>query len=151
MERIEVKENTVSTFLRVRGDWLLHGNDILIVNEVQYQHVKPTEEEVQEHEQALPPNTSVFKRRKHSKQAPRDKYYITKLVVNGYNEDGKFVGTYNDDWCHRIISQEDDNYSNFNLYKLRKAWQSMQSQIDALTQFEKEVKMEKERELSEPK
>jgi len=151
MERIEVKENTVSAFLRVRGDWLLNEREILIVREVQYQHVQPTEEEVKEHEQALPPNTTVFKRRKHNKQAPKEKFYITKLEVNGYNADGKFVGTYNDEWCARIIGMQDDEHSTFNIYKLRKAWEKMQEQIDALTQYEKELEMEKEAEKSEAK
>src|SRR6056297_3025328 len=115
MERIEVQESTVSIFLRLRGEWLLNGQDIIVIREVQYQHVKPTEQEIEEHEHALPPNTSVFKRRKHRKQAPKDRFYITELVANGYNEEGKFVGTYNDEWCERIVNNVDSGHTN--LYK----------------------------------
>ena len=149
MERIRVTENTVSASLRVRGEWLLNGKDIMIVREVQYQHIKPTEEELQEHDNALPVNTSVFKRRKHKKNAPKETYYITSLEVNGYNPDGKFVGTYNDDWCERIIAQQNDDLSDFSVYKLRKAWEAMQEQIDALSAYEKELKMEAEAKKSE--
>lgn len=147
MERIEVKESTVATFLRLRGKWLLNNQDIIVIREVQYQHIKPTEEEIQEHEQALPPNTTVFKRRKHKKNAPKDRFYITKLVANGYNDEGRYVGTYNEDWCKKVIDNVDNGYINLNKYQ--NAWNVMQEQIDAMTQYEKEVEMEREAEKSE--
>ena len=149
MERIELQENTLSALLRLKGEWLLDGKDILIIREVQYVHVKPTQEEIQEHEETLPPNTSVFKRRKHKKQAPKDKFYLTELEVNGYNFNGRFVGTYNEEFLQRLISRHEDDYYNFNLYKLRKAWEQMQEQIDALTAYERELQMHEEAEKSE--
>jgi hypothetical protein len=142
MERIEVSESTVFRFLKLRGEWLLNGQDIIVIREVQYQHVKPTEEEIQEHEESLPVNTTVFRRRKHKKQAPRDKWYITELVANGYHKNGKFVGTYNDDWCERTVNNVDSGH--IDLYEYKRAWDDMQVQIDAMKQYEQECRMEAE-------
>jgi hypothetical protein len=147
MERIEVSEGTIFKFLKMRGEWLLNGKDIIVIREVQYQHVKPTEEQIEEHQRALPPNTTVFKRRKHRKQAPRDKWYITELIANGYHEDGKFVGTYNDNWCERVVNNVDSGHTD--LYGYKKAWVDMREQIDAMTAHEKELEMEREAEKTE--
>jgi hypothetical protein len=149
MERIEVQESTLSALLRLKGDWLLNEREIMIIREVQYQHVKPTQEELQEHEDTLPVNTTVFRRRKHRKQGPRDRFYITELEINGYNPVGRFVGTYNEEFLQRIIEHHEDDHYNFSLYKLREAWEKMQTQIDALKAYEKELQMHEEAEKSE--
>ena len=144
------KENTISAFLRVRGEWLLtEGNDIIIIREVQYSHVKPEESKEDEDDTPLPLNTKRFKRKRDKKQET-DNYYITKFVVNGYNPDGKFVGAYNDEWCERIIGMQDDNHSTFSIYDLRKRWENILTQKDAILQYEKELEMEKEAEKTEP-
>jgi len=61
------------------------------------------------------------------------------------------VGTYNEEFLQRFIERHEDNYYNFNLYKLREAWEKMQTQIDALTAYEKELQMEAKAKESEAK
>jgi len=140
-------ENTISAFLNVRGEWLLsEGNTIIVIREVQYTHTKPEPEPEEEHE-PLPPNTSIFKRKRDKKkEKPQDEWHITKLVAEAYNEDGKFVGTYNEDWCERVIKAQDDMYGTFNIYNLRKRWESIVMQKDAMLEHEAKMKAKAEEE-----
>lgn len=143
-------ENTISAFLRIRGEWLLtEGNDIIVIREVQYTHIKPENELEEQDDAPLPLNTKRYRRRSKKKEET-EKFYVTKLVVNGYNPDGKFVGTYNDEWCERILGMQDDKHSSFSIYNLRKRWENIVLQKDALLQYEKELEMEKEAEKTEP-
>ena len=140
--KIKVKENTLSAFENVKGKWLLNeSGDIMIVREVEYVHEKPEEE----NEPALQPNTSKFKRRKDRLKAKaKEGFYITGLEVEGYHPEGKFVGTYNEDYCTTMIERQDSTYYTFSVYTLRNAWEKHEEAINAFKEHEKELKEEEE-------
>ena len=139
-------ENTISAFLNIRSEWLLsEGNTIIVIREVQYTHTKPEPQPEEQHE-PLPPNTSIFKRKKKKTEKPQDEWHITKLVAEAYNENGRFIGTYNDEWCERVIKSQDDKYSSFNIYNLRKRWENIIEQKDAMLEHEAKMKGEKNKE-----
>ena len=142
--RLKVNENTITALLNVRGDWLLKdGNaEIMIVREVQYIHEKPEPEP--EEQPVLPPNTNIFKRKRDKKREEvLEAYYITKLKVEGYHGDGKFIGTYNEEWCERLARMQDDKYNSFSVYKLRTDWEKFEEQMNAFKHHEEELAKEK--------
>jgi hypothetical protein len=148
--KVRVKnENTITTFLNVRDEWLLtDANQLIVVREVQY--TRSTPENPVEDPEPTPVNTKRYRRRKNrTTTEPKERMYITKLVVNGYHADGKFIGTYNDDWCKRIIESQDDPHFTFSLYKLRKNWTDILEQKDAMLEHEAEMNAKKQE--TEPK
>lgn len=138
-------KNTISAFLNVRDEWLLsEDNSIIVIREIQYTHTKPEPED----EEVLPPNTRMFKRKKKTVK-PQDEWHITKLVAEGYNSDGRYIGTYTDEWCIITIKLQDDNYCNFNLYDLRKRWENIVEQKDAMLEHEAKMNAEAKKSKAE--
>jgi len=135
---------TISAFLRLKDEWLFtEDNMIIVIREVQFTHTIPEPEPVEE---ALPINTKRYIRKKkkaEERAKALEEFRITKLVIEGYHNDGKFIGTFNDEYCERMVRRQGDKYDNFDLYKLRKSWESVVEQKDAI--LERETRLEAER------
>ena len=137
---------TISAFLNLRDVWLLNeSNMIIVIREVQYTHTKPEPEPLEEH---LPVNTKKYirkKRKAEERAKAKEEFRITKLVIEAYHSDGKFVGTFNDDYLERMVKMQDDNlyYPQYDIYKFRKRWEDILEQRDAI--LEREVRLETER------
>jgi len=111
----------------LKGLYLIDDRgDILMINDFEVEVVKETPPET-------PKKTGYFIRKKDKvvDNEPKKKYYLTKLEVHGYNFDLKFIGTYNEDWCKRMISMQEDNGYNFSLTKLRKKFVKLEEQLKA--------------------
>lgn len=123
--KIEVKDHTITALNNLKGLWLLSGNDIIIIRDFQY---------VQE---TIAPEV---KKKKHyfsfgsdEPKEPKRKNFVTSIKLEGYHQDLKFIGTYNEEYCARLIGMHNDSHYNFSLIECRKAWTQLKEQIDAFT------------------
>ena len=113
-----------------------NDNRIIIIREVQYTHNIPKSEPVKDEQ--LPSNTKWYIRKK-KKAEPVEDFRITKLVIEGYNPNGKFIGTFNDDYCELLIKRQNDKYNVFDIYKLRTRWENIVMQKDAFLAHEADL------------
>jgi len=123
--KIEVKDHTITALNNLKGLWLLCGGDIIVIRDFQY---------VQEIEEIPETKKSHYFNRKSEPKEPKRKNYITSIKLEGYHQDLKFIGTYNDEYCTRLIEQHDDPHYTLNLINYRKAWTKLKEQIDAFTE-----------------
>jgi len=132
---------TISAFLNLKDVWLLgESNLIMVIRDVQYTHTKPKPETDDE---VLPVNTRKYRRRKEKAEARAkllEEFRITELKIEGYHSDGKFIGTFNDDFCERMVRKQDDKYNSFDVYALRKRWEDILAQKEAFMAHE--IKLE---------
>lgn len=136
--KFEVSQRTIRDLGNLKGRWLLRGNDVHIIKDFQYIVEKPEPESELE-------NTSVFKRKKFKKKIDAfDKFYLTSFKVEGYNTDLKFVGTYNEDYCERLIEAHDSPYATLDLFDLAGKWEHLNDQIIALREYEADLKQDRE-------
>lgn len=125
--KIEVKDHTITALNNLKGLWLLRGDDILIIRDFQY-----TQETI----------TPEVKKKKHyfsSKTEPKEpvrKNFITSIKIEGYHQDLKFIGTYNEEYCSKLIQAHEDPYYTLNLIDFRKAWTKLEEQIQAFKEDE---------------
>lgn len=54
----------------------------------------------------------------------KEKIILTEIKIIGYNGDGKFMGTFNEDWCTTFIATR-------NLYYYRNNWEKFKEQLKA--------------------
>ena len=130
--KVKVGQHTITVLNNLKGLWMLRNNDIMIIKDFKYEVEKPQE--------PLPEiNTVVRKKKKFLKPDMSEKIYVTELILEGYHIDLKFIGTYNEDYCTRLLQSHDDEYYTFNFIDCRKAWLRMKEQIDAFTEQEKNL------------
>jgi hypothetical protein len=67
------------------------------------------------------PKKSLFNRH----PEPQEKIYLTGMKLWGYNEDGKFLGTINDDMCNHLILH-------YNFYDFRRKYEVLKESFNAL-------------------
>jgi len=129
--KLKVKEKTIRDLKNIKGKWLLRGKEILIIRDFKYESVKP--EPKSDEEEEVQANTKVFKRKRFKKKPDGDeKYYVTDMKINGYNSDLKFVGTFYEEYCERLIEAHNDNHATLDLFDLATAWEHVNDQIMAL-------------------
>jgi hypothetical protein len=133
--KIEVRNHTITALNNLKGLWLLCGDNIIVIRDFQY---------IQETEELSETKKKHYFNRKSEVKEPKRKNYITSIKIEGYHQDLKFIGTYNEEYCTRLIEQHDSSGYTLDLIQYRKAWTELKEQIDAFT--EKEI----EKAASEP-
>jgi len=138
--KIRVKENTITVLDNLKDLWLLRGNTILVIKDFKYEveKPKPVHEEL---------NVVVRKKRFGSKSDISEKIYLTDIKIEGYHDDLKFIGIFNEEYCTRLIEAHDDPYYTLNLIDFRKAWRNLEEQINAFTKKKHEEMREEMREF----
>lgn len=127
--RIKIKQLYTLTALTNLIDAVLLNtfNDDNIINIIR----KVEHETVTETPKSKKPKEGYFIRKKNKEDSkPKETTYITKLVIEGYNSELGFVGTYNDNYCTKLIQMQDDNYNNFSIADMRKKWMALKKQMD---------------------
>jgi hypothetical protein len=56
---------------------------------------------------------------------PKKKIYLTSIKIWSYNEEGKFLGTLDEEYCYHFILR-------FNLYYYRNKWVALKEALNAL-------------------
>jgi ribosomal protein L7/L12 len=130
--KLEINQKTIRDLGNLKGRWLIRNNDIHIIKDFQYIVEKPQPEPEAE-------NTTVFKRKKFKKKVDTsERFYLTSIAIQCYNNDLKFVGSYIEDYCERLIAAHNDKYATLTLYDFATAWERLKDQINAIREFEKE-------------
>jgi hypothetical protein len=129
--KTEVSIDTINAFLSLRGKWLILNSKIAVIRELQYVCKKA------ETHEPTPVKTKWFKRNR--VEPKKDRYFVTKLVINVYHEFGEVVSIYKSEYCEELLQQHDSNYYTFNIYHCRTAWRNLKTQIDAMKTYEQEL------------
>jgi len=119
--RIKAKESTISRFKNLIDAILLDEKmNIIIIREVEYEKVveKPK------------PKKSYFIRSSEDSK-PKTNYYITKLKIEGYNSNLKFIGIYQEDYLKRLISYDEYYDSNVSIIQWRDNWEKLVTKLKA--------------------
>lgn len=126
--RVRIKNDyTLTAFNNLIDAVLLSdSNEVQIIRKVEYETVTET-----------PPEKKARKgyyirKKDKGETTPKERTYITKLVLEGYNADLKFVGTYNDGYCERFIGLQDEDHSGFNVVESRKRWVKLRKQLEEM-------------------
>lgn len=125
--RIRIKDKyTLTTLENLKGKYLLDDRgDILIIHDFEYEVVTETPPEKKA-------KAGYFVRKKDTVSGePKRRAYLTKLEVHGYNADLEFIGVYNEEWCERIIEQQESTQYNLSLAKWHKKWLKLEEQLKA--------------------
>lgn len=123
--KLEVKSQTLDTLKNLKGLWLLKNEAIMIITDYKYEKVEPPTE-------VMEFNTKVHKRKRFKKKSNNTpKYYLTDITIAGYNGDLKFIGSYNEEYCIKLIKEHNNPCYTLNLVDFRKAWVFLEEQIEA--------------------
>lgn len=133
--KIKISESTLTALNNLRGRWLFYKGKLMLIRDFQYVQETPEPEEDQ-----LPENTKKFKR-KRKKQDMTPKLYVVDMKVEGYNGTLKFIGTYDEDYCKRmVLSHDDPYYHEYNLNDMAGAWMDIVEQQEAFLEHEAKMK-----------
>ena len=138
--KLEVTQETIRDLGNLKGRWLLRGKELHIIRDFQHVVEKPVEED-----EVVPPNTKIFQRKKRRKKKAdlEEITYLTSIRIDGYNRELKFVGTFHEDYCERLIAAHNHEYERLNLFTFANAWEHLHDQIVALEKFEAKVRLDK--------
>jgi len=134
--KVLVAEHTITALNNLKDLWLLSGDDIIVIRDFKYEKVKETPK-------AKKKNHFFVRESDKDDATPKEKIYVTSVTVEGFHPDLKFVGTYNDEFCTRLIEKHNDPHYTLNLINYRKAWLRMKEQIDAFRANEYEIELKK--------
>ncbi len=129
--KIEITETTLTTLNNLRGKWLLKNGELIVIRDFQYIQENPVADPV-------PANTKRRKRRKKKDESP--KLYLTAISIESYNNGMKFMGNYNEEYCEALIDLQNSTWSLLSLRNFRVAWIKLEEQIEAMTEYEAELK-----------
>jgi len=136
--KLLITEKTLTALNNLKGRWLLHGNKLMVIRDFQY---------IQE-----TPEIDLSKsRRRRKKQDLTPKLYLIKIRVEGFNGGLKFVGTYDDDYCMRMIQSHQSPHYYYDLVDMANDWVSILEQKDAFLEYEKRYADKEEEVIKEEK
>lgn len=107
--RHEISIQTLNMLSSLKMKGLLYRERLLLIQDYTIERVTET------------PKKSLFNRH----PEPFEVIYLTGMKLWGYNEDGKFLGTFNDGLCIHLIEY-------YNFYDMRKKYEILKEALNLL-------------------
>ena len=124
--RVKIKNDYTLTAFNNLIDAVLLTDDhrILIIRKVEAEIVTETPSKQKE-------KKGYFVRKKDRVDTtPKTTTYITKFLLEGFDHDLNFLGTYNEDYCKTFINIQDDKHHPQNVIKMREKWIKLKEQLE---------------------
>jgi hypothetical protein len=118
---LEISQSTATQLSVLKGKMLMRDNVLYNIMEYKIEEVTET-----------PEKTWLNRNPK-----PKTKLILKGMKVLGYNSDGRFLGTYSEDTCKRLLMF-------FDLYYFRNTWIIFNEQLQAFGFEIKEIETKKE-------
>lgn len=130
--RVKINRKVLKTLENLKDLWLLdHNNRIIVIREFETETVTETPK----------PKKKFFGKIKTYK--PVQNIYLTKLVINGFNTDLKYVGTCDDNYATKLIKWHMHPEGTIDFIEFRKRWLFILEQKDAFFEYNKNQKVTK--------
>lgn len=114
--KIKTYKSDIDIFNNVKGLFLLYRTRIIVLRDFKYVMEK----------------TKPVKNFLGYTPKPKEIYYITQFILEGYHTEGDFIGTYDDEFCKTVIGT-------VNFYTLKNNWIKLNIQYLAFLKHNGEI------------